>query len=284
MSQRTVGSILILLLAGCSSGRTRPPAPVSSPSVQPENQRLDSGPWNFAYRSDTLSYQVTRSAAIESDSESAAAREIATNDTHEVLSLTVAADTIRYTATVDTFSTGTQGRIGRVQQVALPVQISGVLDSTQSASDSVIPTQVCDPVQSSLETDARNLLVRFPVQISPGTRWRDSTTRTACYGTIPMKAQLVRTFLVTGQTTYAGQNTVAIQRTDSVSAHGEGRQLQHRLTIDALGIGGATYYLSPEQSVVLHLTTSQDIDFVIQASGRTSRFRESTKQEYSLVR
>ncbi|HJQ09810.1 MAG TPA: hypothetical protein VJ840_02145 [Gemmatimonadaceae bacterium] len=201
-----------------------------------------------------------------------------------MLSLTVAADTIRYTATVDTFSTGTQGRIGGVQQVVLPVQISGVLDSTGSTPDSVIPAQVCDPVQSSLETDARNLLVRFPVQLSPGTRWRDSTTRAGCYGMIPMKAQVVRTFLVIGQTSYAGQNAVAIQRTDSISAHGEGRQLQHQLTIEAFGIGGATYYLSPVQSVVLHLTTNQDLDFVIQASGRTSRFRESAKQEYSLVR
>jgi hypothetical protein len=108
--------------------------------------------------------------------------------------------------------------------------------------------------------------------------------RTACYGTIPIKASLIRKFSVVGRTSYDGRNALAIQRSDTVIAHGEGRQQQHRLIVDANGAGNAMYYVSPEESLVIHLTTDQNLEFVIQASGRTSRFRENAKQEYSLVR
>lgn len=276
-------SIVILLASAC----TTVPSPVPSPAVpspQATIEPADRGPWNFTYKSDTLRYQISRSAAIESQTDLAPRREVATNNTVEVVSLAVTGDTIRYTATVDTFSTTTQGLIGTVQQPALPVQISGVLDSTSSQPDSSGPVQSCDPVQSSLQSDIRNLLIRLPAQLEMGVSWRDSTSRSACYGTLPMSAIVVRQFSVVGKTSYNGVSAIAIQRIDSVAAHGEGRQAQHRVVVDATGTGSATYYLIPEQSSVSHLTTSQDLDFVIQASGKTNRFRESAKEEYSLVR
>lgn len=278
-------SILILLLAGCTTGRTPPTVPVSSPAPPPPRvEPSDNGPWSFTYRSDTVRYQISRSATVESQTDSGTRREITTNNSHEALSITVASDTIRYTAAVDSFSSGTQGLIGGVQQVSLPVQISGAIDSTSTATDSAGPAQSCDPVESSLQSDVRNLLIKFPAQLTPGLTWRDSTMRTACYGTIPMKARVIRKFSVLGRTSYNGESTVAIQRMDSVTAHGEGRQQQHRLVTDAVGTGSATYYLSPEQNLLVHLTTAQNIDFAIQASGRTNRLREIAKQEYNLVR
>ncbi|HJQ11289.1 MAG TPA: hypothetical protein VJ840_09690 [Gemmatimonadaceae bacterium] len=96
-----------------------------------------------------------------------------------------------------------------------------------------------------------------------------------------MRAIVIRRFSVVGRTSYNGQTPVAIQRTDSINAHGEGRQQQHFVVVDVTGTGGATYYLQPETSRLLHLSTSQDLGFSIRAAGRTSQFRETVKEEFS---
>jgi hypothetical protein len=83
---------------------------------------------------------------------------------------------------------------------------------------------------------------------------------------------------------YESQSTLVVQRTDSITAHGEGRQQQHQLIVDAVGTGSANYYLVPEQGLVLHLTTAQELALLIKVSGRTSQFRESAKEDYSLIR
>jgi hypothetical protein len=281
MTRNIQRSILILLTTGGCSVR-QPPipgAPVPAPSQRIEGVS-DNPPWAFAYRADTVRVQVSRSAAIESQTDSGTHREISTNNSHEIIVVAVDSDAVRYTATIDSFSTASQGQIGNVQPVKLPAQTAGVIGSTV-LSDSTASS--CDPVQAALETDVRNLLVSFPQQLAPAQTWRDSVVRFSCYGSIPMRTTVVRIFSVVGRTALNGQRAVAIQRTDSISAHGEGQQKQHRLVVDTKGTGTSTYYLIPEQGRVLHLTTSQDLDFTVRASGRTSRFRENAKEEFSPV-
>src|SRR4029078_3377832 len=62
-----------------------------------------------------------------------------------------------------------------------------------------------------------------------------------------------------------------------------GRQLQHQLFVEAHGSGTANYVLSREIGRLLHLTTTQNLDFAIRASGRTNRFREVAKEEFNPV-
>ena len=280
MSHSVAKSILILLATAGCAGRLiqNPPSPV--PGLPAPSARVsDTGPWAFAYRPDTIRLQINRSAAIESATDSGPHREISTNNTHEVLVLAVAADTVRYTATIDSFSTASQGLIGSIQPASLPVQIAGLLDSVSAVADSSV--QSCDPVRSNLETDVRNLLIPFPSQLTVGAAWHDSVGRVACYGSIPVRATVIRRFAVVGRTSFNGQSAIAIQRADSIAAHGEGRQQQHQLLVDVNGTGTATYYLIPELGRLLHLTTSQDLDFAIRGSGRTSRLREAVKEEFS---
>lgn len=277
-------SILILLVtAGCASGRPARPVSPSPSSPQPSAEVSDNGPWNFTYNSDTIRLQISRSAAVESHTDSGTHREISTNNTHEVIALMVRADTVHYAATVDTFSTASQGLISMSPAVDLPVQIMGVIDSLTAVTDSAI-VDSCNAVRSNLETDVRNVLIRFPRQLVPGLTWRDSTVRVGCYGTIPMRATIVRRFSVVGKSAFSGQPAVAIQRIDSITAEGTGRQQQHQLAIAANGSGTATYFLAPELGALLHLTTTQDLDFTIRASGRTNRLRETVKEEFSPVR
>ena len=281
MRHSAAKSVLILLVTAGCAGRSaqNPSLPTPAPPVPAAARISDTGPWAFAYRPDTIRLQISRSAAIESATDSGTHREVSTNNTHEVLVLAVLANTVSYTATVDSSSTASQGLIGSTQPISLPVQISGLLDSLNAGTDSTV--QSCDPVRSNLETDVRNLLIPFPAQLSVGATWRDSVVRIACYGTIPVRATVVRRFSVVGRTSLNGQNTVTVQRADSVTAHGEGRQQQHQLVVDVNGTGAATYYLLSELGRLMHLTTSQDLDFAIRTSGRTNRFWEAVKEEFS---
>jgi hypothetical protein len=240
--------------------------------------------WTINRASGAVSYQISRSAAIENQSDSNPHREISTNTTHERITLDMAGDTIRFTAIIDTSSTTTQGTIGPVQSVQLPVQLSGLQigDSLTISTDSA--TERCNPVSSGLSGDLHNLLVAFPIQLSQGSSWRDSLELSTCQGMIPTTVHIARSYVVSSQSTYQGLAVVVIQRRDSINAHGEGAQQQHRVTLDASGIGNATYYLDPQNGFVLRLNTLQNLDLAITTSGKIHHFRESSTQSFSSVR
>src|SRR4051812_33099191 len=153
-------TLILLATVACAGSRPSRPVPPSPSPTQPSAQVSDNGPWTFGYRSDTVRLQINRSAAIESQTDSGTHREISTNNSHEILALAVNADTVRYTATVDIFSTASQGLISSSPPVTLPVQISGAIDSVTVVADSSA-VEPCDAVQSSLETDVRNVLISF---------------------------------------------------------------------------------------------------------------------------
>ena len=264
-------------------GAARPAQPAPLPSV-PIPVPSAASTWIINRSSGAVSYQISRSAAIESQSDSNPHREISTNTTHELVTLNVAGDTIHFTATVDTSSSTTQGTIGPVQAVQLPVQLSGFVigDSLTISTDST--TEKCNPVSSALSVDLHNLLAGFPNQLSQASSWRDSLDISTCQAMIPIMVHTVRSFVVAGETTYQGVLIVAVQRRDSIHAHGEGAQQQHRVTLDAEGTGNAIYYLNPQNGFVLRLNTEQNLDLAIAASGKIHRFRESSIQSFSSSR
>jgi hypothetical protein len=288
MMRRTANSwyFLVYFAAACTSS-TVPPAgqPTPLPSLPtPVALPPTAGSWTFNYAPGAISYQISRSAAIESQSDSGSHHEISTNSTHESVTLKPAGDTIHFTASVDTFSTTTQGAIGPAQVIQVPVQLSGTFvdDSLTLSTDSV--AEKCNPVGSALSADLHNLLVRFPAQLSQGTRWRDSVELRACEGMIPTMARIIRSYVVSGETAYQGNSVLMVQRSDTIQAHGEGAQQQHSLILDAKGIGNAVYYVSPKDGRIVRITTGQDLDLVITVSGKVHRFKQSSKQEYSSVR
>jgi hypothetical protein len=271
----------ILSLAGCVSAR--PPQPAAPPSV-PVPSPINTGPktWSFSFTPGIVAYKISRSATIE-DLDAGAKREISTNSSHESIGLQATGDTISFTAAVDTFSTTTQGAIGPAQAAQLPLQLSGLL-----IGDSIVITdslaQKCNPVATALITDLHNLLATFPDTLSIQMSWRDSTSLLGCQGSIGTQSHITRSYKVIGESIYEGISVVMVQRTDTIQATGEGAQQQHRILLDARGIGSAVYYLDINSGRVLHLSSSQDLNLVVTASGKSSHFRESAKQEFALVR
>jgi hypothetical protein len=287
MPRRTASwHFLVYLTAACTAS-TVPLAgrPTPSPSLpNPVPLPPPAGSWTFSYAPGAISYQISRSAAIESRSDSGSHREISTNATHELLTLELAGDTIHFIAVVDTFSNTAQGTIGPVQSVQLPVRLSGTFvgDSLIVSTDSVVEN--CNPVSSTLSADLHNLLLRFPALLSQGSNWRDSVEFKACQGMIPSTARITRSYIVSGEIVYQGYPVMVVQRTDTIQVHGEGAQQQHPLTLDAKGTGNAVYYVSPKDGRIMRLNTAQDLDLAITLSGKIHHFRQSSKQDFSSAR
>jgi len=280
--------ILFYLLCGCSTGtRTSPPvSPTPTVPVVPEITPPSVNAWTFNYSPGTKRYKISRSAAIESQSDSGGSkREISTNVTNELLSLAPTLDSgISFTAVVDTFSTTTQGLIGSVPAIQLPVQVTGFLTghALTISSDSSTGNK-CSPVSSALASDLHSLLTPFPTELSPGMAWRDSVDSSGCQAAIPTTSRTISSYVVSGEANYEGQSVLIVQRSDSVQARGEGAQQQHSIKLDASGTGNAVYYLDTKDGRILRITTGQELSLTITTSAGSRQFKQSSRQDFRLV-
>ena len=277
-------TLLLCFMIGCGSVRTSPPGPPPvelppPPTVKPSSV----GSWTFNYTPGALRYQVSRSAAIESQSDSSTGREISTNITGELITLTPAVDSgIEFTAVVDAFSSTTQGRIGAVQPIQLPMQVAGIFSDTGLTITSDAGSK-CNPVGSVINSDLHNLLTRFPARLSQGLVWQDSVSMAGCQAGIPTTSRMIRSYVVSGEAVYEGRPVLIVQRTDSIQGQGEGAQQQHPMRLGARGTGSAIYYLDTQNGRVVRLTAGQELLLTITASGKLHQFKQSSKQDFKLA-
>jgi hypothetical protein len=240
--------------------------------------------WSFKYAPGTVTYRISRSAAIESsDPDSIHHREISTNITHELLTLEQADEVTSFTAVVDTFATTTQGLIGPVQSIQLPVQISGSLTDSALTINDDTASKKCNSVTSILVTDLHNLLVPFPEQLSPGVGWKDSADVKGCHGGVPTSTHTTRSYVVSGEVSYEGRPALLILRADTTHAIGEGGLQQHRVSIDAVGTGTALYHLDMTIGRIVDLTVDQVLSLALTTSAGQFRFKQDSKQDFRIA-
>jgi hypothetical protein len=287
--RRTCWCLVCGFVVACGGARSSPPVgpfPVpASPVPQPVAPVVPTAEVSsFKYAAGTVRYKISRSAAIESTGpDSQVHHEISTNVTNELLTLEPADQATNFTALIDTSTTTTQGLIGSVQPVQLPVQASGSFtDSSLTITTDKIGGK-CNMVSSLLATDLHNLLIAFPERLSTGISWKDSTDVEGCQAGIPTSAHTARSYTVSGNASYEGHPVLVILRTDTTRAKGEGGLQQHRASIDAIGTGTALYYLDAANGRVIRLTVDQLLDLGVTASGKRSQFRQNSKQEFQLV-
>ncbi len=258
-----------------------PTSPVSQPTVPvaPTTESL-----SFKYAPGTVAYRISRSAVIESSSpDSVGHREISTNITHEVLTLEQADQATNFTVVVDTFAITTQGLIGSVQSVQLPVQISGSLTDNTLTTDAETIGEKCNAISSILVTDLHNLLIAFPGQLSSGVSWKDSADVKGCQAGVPTSAYTTRSYVVSGGASYEGHPVLVILRADTTRAKGEGGLQQHRVSVDATGTGTALYYLDTTAGRIVHLAVDQLLNLGVTTSARQFQFKQNSKQDFRIV-
>jgi len=215
--------------------------------------------------------------------DSLAHREISTNITHERLTLEPGDQATNFTALIDTSATTTQGLIGSVQSVHLPVQISGTFTDSALTISAETTGGKCNAVNSMLVTDLHNLLIAFPKQLSTGVTWKDSVDVTGCQAGVPTAAHTTRSYIISGNASFEGQPVLVVLRTDTTRAKGEGGLEQHRVSIEAAGTGTALYYIDTASGRIVRLTIDQLFDLGVTTSARRSQFKQNSKQDFQLV-
>ncbi len=276
---------LMLACSGTQTSRPAAPAPMpASPVSRLPAPLSNTGSWSFKYAPGVVIYRISRSAAIEtSDPDSVYHREISTNITHELLTLEQADQAIGFTAVVDTFATTTQGRIGPVQSVQLPIQISGLLTDSALTLISDTASEKCKSMSSMLATDLHNLLVAFPKQLSAGAGWKDSADVKGCQGGVPTSTHTTRSYVVSGEVSFEGRRALLVLRADTIHAIGEGGLQQHRVLVDAIGTGTAFYYLDPTTGRIIRLAVDQVLNLGVTTSAKQFRFKQDSKQDFRIV-
>jgi hypothetical protein len=283
----------LYLLSGlsiaCGGARSSTPSPPSPASASPVSQPVvptvpTGGTSSFKYTSGTVRYRISRSAAIESaDPDLPAHREISTNITNELLTLELMDQGMNFTAVIDTFATTTQGLIGSVQSVPLPVQISGSFTDSTLTINTESAGGKCSTASSMLVTDLHNLIIGFPAQLSRGMSWKDSADVTGCQAGVPTSTHTIRSYVVSGDSSYEGRPVLMILRTDTTQARGEGGLQQHRVSVDATGTATAIYYLDTLTGRIIRLTVDQILSIGITGSVRQSHFKQNSKQDFQAV-
>jgi hypothetical protein len=287
--RRRCWCLLSGFVLACSGIQSSRPGASSPPPVSPTSQPAvptapTAGASSFKYAPGTFRYRISRSAAIESiGPDSLAHREISTNITHELLTLDPVDQATNFTALIDTSATTTQGLIGSVQPIQLPIQISGSFTDSAMTISTETAGGKCNAVSSMLVTDLHNLLVAFPEQLSTGVSWKDSTDVTGCQAGVPTSAHTTRAYIVSGNASYEGHPVLVVLRTDTTRAKGEGGLQQHRISIDAIGTGTALYYIDVESGRIVRLTVDQLLNLDITVSARQSQFKQNSKQDFQIV-
>src|SRR2546423_1385916 len=282
--QRRAGALAVLfLVSACAGTQTSKPV-AANPTVLATATPTPDTPkyWSLSIAPGTITYRVSRSAAITEEGPGNRS-ESSTNSTHESITLRPSGDTIAFTAVVDSFLTPTLSAPSPLQAAQLPLKLAGFLlgDSLVIFTDSAFSG--CNPVSTALVTDLHLLVVALPPVLSSTSSWRDSTTLTGCQGSLLIRSRVTHSYKVVGESTYDTIPVLLVERTDTIRAEGEGSQQQHRLVLNAQGVGSTTYYLDSSRHPV-RVSTHQDVIVTITTSGKSRHFRQNTRQEFTLVR
>jgi hypothetical protein len=101
---------------------------------------------------------------------------------------------------------------------------------------------------------------------------------------IPAQSTIISNYFVVGDTTINNAMILQIQRTDSLSANGEGADGQHRILVTAAGTGSGTLYLDVATGRLVGLFEVQSTRVNVTTSGRMTQFVQHTTETVSIAR
>ncbi len=247
-----------ILMACASTPPVVSPAPVNAPPTNPVSR--DSVPpstapvvplpktlkaWSFTYAPGTYTYSITTDATIAPVGDTAQKQQVPELSQRATIAISGSGDV----------------------QVITPAPL------TQGS---------CTP-DAALTMRAQQLLPRIPNQLAIGQKWRDSTTTTGCRGMIPAESTVISNYLVVGDTTIANAQALQIQRTDSISANGEGSSGQHRILVSATGIGSTYIFLDFTTGRLINVNETQSTLVNVTTSGRLQQFIQHVTEAISLA-
>lgn len=165
------------------------------------------------------------------------------------------------------------------QRATITISAAG---DVQVIDPATVTSAACDP-NGALATRAQRLIPKIPNHLTVGDKWRDSTMTTGCRGPIPAESTVISNYVVVGDTVIGGSPLLRIQRTDSLSAAGEGADGQHRILISATGSGQADLHFDFSTGRLVSVYGVQNTLLNVTTSGRVTPFLQHVTESISIA-
>jgi hypothetical protein len=169
-----------------------------------------------------------------------------------------AKDTLTATITLDsialTSSAGPAPDVSTVKGAKFVTTMSptGKVYSTQ-------PPAGLDPTMAQITDGIGRFLPAYRANLAKGTTWADTTKGKITQQGMELDRTIVSTYVVSGDTTYAGQKALKIDRVTSTTASGSGNAQGTPITMETTGKGTSTYFMSPK-GAFLGATSADDVN------------------------
>jgi len=283
----SVFGFLFLTTLACSRGVSTagsPPDPRSS--AQAEESRIVTGrSWMLIPDPTPRQYTSTTVTTIDLPGDSATLQDLVTLRTRFTISLSPSGShSVSLVGSINEIAATAGSRIGpSLEQAFLPFRISGRVTSGRLTLDSVAGRPVAtvsdcsNPALTVVPVIHRTIVVT-PSALTTGQAWNDSTSATVCSGMVPVTLVVARNYLVLGEVSRRGLETILVERADRTSFTGEGAQAQHRIIITGSGTGVTRLYLNSESGQLVESEGEYRSDLTVMSSGRQQKFRQTVRE------
>ena len=150
------------------------------------------------------------------------------------------------------------------------------LDSAGGRATATVPD--CENAGLNQMSIIQRNLALAPLTLATGTTWTDSSTVATCSGTIPVELTSIRTYTIAGEARGPGDISIAVDRSERIRAAGEGAQGQHRIGLQATGLGSARLFLDPASGLLKLAEGETRTTITVHSSGRHQRFLQTVRE------
>jgi hypothetical protein len=177
-----------------------------------------------------------------------------------------ARDTVMATITLDSIalstSAGPSPDVSTVKGAKFITMMSptGKVYSTQ-------PPAGLDATMAQITDGIGRFLPSYRANLAKGTTWSDTTKGKITQQGMELDRTIVSTYTVAGDTMYAGQKALKINRVTSTIATGSGNAQGTPITMETTGTGNSTYFMSPK-GAFLGATSVDDVNSKITVLGQ----------------
>lgn len=253
-------------------------------------ERSTTAAWKFVPSHEPRQYELVNKAIIRLQTDTTQ-QEAATITVRFSLATDVnqAGNTTTFTGQITQISLQRGSRMANesVRPELLPISFSGSVDNhhlqlhRQELQSSGIP---CSDSTETYLTRIANQLNPTPAMLEKNQSWRDSLTATGCYGSIPVSGTMIRHYRVAGEAAIPKQHGLLVERLDSIHVVGEGSQGQHRVEIESTSTGSTHLFLDLQTGQLMNSGSELFANVLTRASGRETRFTQSTNETVQLLR
>jgi len=211
------------------------------------------------YSTGTTKYRVvTNAKGNQSSPAGSQSFDVALREQLTVDLMKHAKDTVMATITLDsialTTSAGPTPDVSTVKGAKFVIMMSptGKVFSTQ-------PPAGMDPTMAQITDGIGRFLPAYRSNLANGTTWSDTTKGKVAQQGMELDRTIISAYTVAGDTTYAGQKALKVNRVTSTIATGSGNMQGTPITMETTGQGTTTYFLS-SKGAFLGATSADDVN------------------------